>query len=635
LFAQNVYCEVGEIVVVEMEAQPTVSDWQLQSDTADYSGTGYFVWEGTPKYGGGGAGLLSYSIKIANPGTYRFQWRTHIGNGTQNTEHNDAWLRISDADDFYGYRASTNSTVYPKGSGKTPNPEGAGGAGWFKIYMNTLYAWEWNTNTSDADPHAIYAVFNSPGIYTVEISARSDRFLIDKFVLYKEASYNLFAVKNAPASPINCDFYYQDIDGNGWGNPAVYVTGAQAGYVGVAGDCVDNDSTVNPGAVEICGNAIDENCDGIAEMPTTWYEDYDNDGYGNSAITLSFCGQPAGYVADSTDCNDSLATANPNANEIPGDGIDNNCNGQVDEAGTINSIRLINSTDDTIIQNIEDGDVIGMNVLPSSELNIDVITNVAVGGIVFTMTGAETYTVNENTAPYALFGDNGGDYKVWNPTMGNYTLIVDAYSGKNGGGTLLGSVTVNFTIQPTASSFPVNWLGFEAKQLDNQVNLTWQTASEQNNSHFIVERKEANQAFQQIGDVQAKGNSSQVSSYQMVDPTPPAGILQYRVKQIDLDGKFSYSQAIEIRVEAFEALQLFPNPSGPGKTLYLQGNLSQGREVNLSLISSTGQVVWQQDRFSLSDQGKMLPIPTLAAGMYFLRVQNTYKMQVLKLVVNP
>ncbi|MCB0845348.1 MAG: hypothetical protein KDE26_18990, partial [Bacteroidetes bacterium] len=131
LFAQNVYCEVGEIVVVEMEAQPTVSDWQLQSDTADYSGTGYFVWEGTPKYGGGGAGLLSYSIKIANPGTYRFQWRTHIGNGTQNTEHNDAWLRISDADDFYGYRASTNSTVYPKGSGKTPNPEGAGGAGWF------------------------------------------------------------------------------------------------------------------------------------------------------------------------------------------------------------------------------------------------------------------------------------------------------------------------------------------------------------------------------------------------------------------------------------------------------------------------------------------------------------------------
>ena len=66
-------------------------------------------------------------------------------------------------------------------------------------------------------------------------------------------------------------------------------------------------------------------------VETTYYQDADSDGYGNSNITLQACTQPTGYVSDSTDCDDNNAAVHPGATEICGNGIDDNCNGQVDE----------------------------------------------------------------------------------------------------------------------------------------------------------------------------------------------------------------------------------------------------------------------------------------------------------------
>ena len=633
LHSQNTYCEAGDILVVDIESEAAAGDWQFQTSTAGYTGTGYHYWNGPNYSGSPGNGLMSYTINITNPGTYRFRWRSRIGLGTKQSEHNDAWLRLPDADDFYGYKAGTNSTVYPKGSGKTPTPNGAGAGGWFKVYMNSLNAWVWDARTSDNDAHQIYAVFNTAGLYTVEISGRSTGYILDRFMLYQESSWSFNNAQNASVSTINCNSFYQDLDNDGYGNPAVTSSTAQAGYVNVAGDCNDNLASINPGALEICGNATDENCDGITATADTWYQDADNDGFGNAAVSQNVCGQPTGYVADNTDCNDGAANAYPGAIEILGDGIDNNCNGQTDETGIINVFNLINATDETVIQVLNDGDVIGMNNLPSTDLNINVTTNQSVGSIVFTLTGAETQNTNENNAPYALFGDAGGNYNVWNPTMGNYVLTADAYSGVGGGGTLEGSVTINFTIQPTVVSFPVNWLSFEAKETAGQVKLTWETASEQNSSHFVVERSTINAPFKAIGQVEAAGNISQVSSYEMVDATPPAGTHHYRIKQIDFDGQFSYSSMVEIKFKGLEVLRLFPNPSTTGAPLFLQGSFPQIKDVKLSLISSTGKLVWQKDHFLLNNQGAELSIPTLSSGIYLLRVQSPDGIRVLKLMI--
>ena len=99
-------------------------------------------------------------------------------------------------------------------------------------------------------------------------------------------------------------------------------------------DCDDDDSSINPGASEICDD-VDNNCDGsIDENPTdatTWYADVDYDFYGDSATTTVACDRPSFYRANSTDCDDSDANINPGASETC-DGTDTNCSGDETDA---------------------------------------------------------------------------------------------------------------------------------------------------------------------------------------------------------------------------------------------------------------------------------------------------------------
>jgi hypothetical protein len=128
-----------------------------------------------------------------------------------------------------------------------------------------------------------------------------------------------------------CTLYYWDGDSDGYGNPAGPTTTVlQSGYVANAGDCDDTNGAINPGAAEIC-NVLDDNCDGsIDEGCITYYQDADGDTYGNPAVSQVATSQPAGCVADSNDCDDTDVNVNPGAAEIC-NGIDDNCEGTVDE----------------------------------------------------------------------------------------------------------------------------------------------------------------------------------------------------------------------------------------------------------------------------------------------------------------
>lgn len=95
-------------------------------------------------------------------------------------------------------------------------------------------------------------------------------------------------------------------------------------------DCDDSRASVYPGASETC-NSRDDDCDGTVDEDaadrSTWYRDADSDLYGNLSITSLSCTKPGGYVADSTDCDDSDAGINPGASEVPYDGLDQDCDG--------------------------------------------------------------------------------------------------------------------------------------------------------------------------------------------------------------------------------------------------------------------------------------------------------------------
>ncbi len=131
---------------------------------------------------------------------------------------------------------------------------------------------------------------------------------------------------------------YADSDGDGYGDDSALITycSANIGYVLNGGDCDDTNASVNPAAAEIC-NGLDDNCDGDVDVSNTqfvgaqvWYQDMDQDGYGDATNVLWSCQQPLNYVNNQQDCNDSNGIIYPNAEELCDD-IDNNCNGSIDE----------------------------------------------------------------------------------------------------------------------------------------------------------------------------------------------------------------------------------------------------------------------------------------------------------------
>ncbi|MEO6611997.1 MAG: MopE-related protein [Chitinophagaceae bacterium] len=141
--------------------------------------------------------------------------------------------------------------------------------------------------------------------------------------------------------------YYRDADTDGYGNAAntTQACTVPAGYVTNSTDCNDANAAVHPGAIEVC-NGVDDDCDGSIDegVKTTFYRDADTDGYGNAAVTTQACTLPAGYVSNSTDCNDANAAVNPGVTEVCGNGIDDNCNGQVDEGCTNVSLSIADVT---------------------------------------------------------------------------------------------------------------------------------------------------------------------------------------------------------------------------------------------------------------------------------------------------
>ncbi|SKB46160.1 malectin domain-containing carbohydrate-binding protein, partial [Maribacter arcticus] len=182
------YQENNGLVVIEMESLTYGSNWSEQTSASGFTGDSY-LFNSVDSFGSPGNGTITTQVEITTPGLYRFQWYNKIGiiaATDPTTEHNDAWLRFNDADDFYGAidDAGTTGIVYPVGVGKTPIVQGASSGGWLKVYTNTI-AWNWNTKTSDNDARKVFVQFDNPGIYTMEVSSRSDGHLIDRATLHK------------------------------------------------------------------------------------------------------------------------------------------------------------------------------------------------------------------------------------------------------------------------------------------------------------------------------------------------------------------------------------------------------------------------------------------------------------------
>jgi hypothetical protein len=156
-------------------------------------------------------------------------------------------------------------------------------------------------------------------------------------------------------------------------------------------------------------------------------------------------------------------------------------------------------------------------------------------------------------------------------------------------------------------------LYFNAKQYDNEVQLSWSTASETNNDYFVVERSSDGKHFEEVSTEKGAGNSTHRNYYFSWDLRPYKGISYYRLKQVDFDGRYTYSHIQSVDMKGL--LSIYPNPSNG---LFFVFGLSKSDSISITLINVNGVVI-TQDSF-IKNGCATIDLSLQPDGIYYVKI---------------
>ncbi|MCW8803575.1 MAG: T9SS type A sorting domain-containing protein, partial [Ignavibacteriaceae bacterium] len=175
------------------------------------------------------------------------------------------------------------------------------------------------------------------------------------------------------------------------------------------------------------------------------------------------------------------------------------------------------------------------------------------------------------------------------------------------------------------SVVPVELTSFAASVNNINVNLNWTTATETNNQGFEIERNSGN-GFENVGYVPGFGTTTEQHSYSYTDANLSSGIYSYRLKQIDFDGTFDYSETVEVEIvipDVYSLSQNYPNPFNPSTKITF--SLAADSKVSLKVFDVLGQEV-----ASLVNQDLTQGVHTydfnatgINSGVYFYKIEAT------------
>jgi hypothetical protein len=189
----------------------------------------------------------------------------------------------------------------------------------------------------------------------------------------------------------------------------------------------------------------------------------------------------------------------------------------------------------------------------------------------------------------------------------------------------------------TCAVLPVSMFNFGGTIKNYEAYLNWSTAMESNNKGFYIERSNDGRNFTSIGFVAGAGNSTQIKNYSFTDGSLKdinVSTTYYRLKQVDNDGQFSYSQVLALSLQNIASkLNLYPNPAKDVTTI--ETNLDVASKVEVRVVTANGKVVEYLDKGVLNPGLQQIYINTsnLAKGSYIVQLtvgDNHYSQMMVK-----
>jgi IgA Peptidase M64/Secretion system C-terminal sorting domain len=166
----------------------------------------------------------------------------------------------------------------------------------------------------------------------------------------------------------------------------------------------------------------------------------------------------------------------------------------------------------------------------------------------------------------------------------------------------------------TKGVLPLEWLSFEAKRVQNQALLTWQTAQEENVSYFDVQKSFDGKNFQSIGRVKAQNRLSK-SEYLFTDNQPVRGAIYYRLQQFDSDGKSSFSPIRTLEKSDKFFYKISPNPVSDA--VNISGNTDYRTEMKIEIYNEIGSRIYDFDLKNVENEYQhTISVSHLPNGVY-------------------
>ncbi len=174
------------------------------------------------------------------------------------------------------------------------------------------------------------------------------------------------------------------------------------------------------------------------------------------------------------------------------------------------------------------------------------------------------------------------------------------------------------TRDEVGSSLPITLVDFNATLQEKRVKLTWQTASELMNKWFVVERSRDGIDYAAIDTIAGAGNSQLFLAYIAYDESPQQGINYYRLKQIDQNGSFTFSDIATISLD-IGAETFYPNPAQTEG--YIAVHVSEETELTIEILTTDGKTVQMQKRVVQEGSSNvMIDVRELPASIFILKI---------------